>query len=780
MSARWRPPTTPQRRALACDAAVAGGDAIRARCNVLVIFSGPYGRPDGLPAELRRLGAVVVEIDTKVGGADHDLTRPVIAERLLARIRAGEFDAVFVATPCESFSIAHRPRLRKSDEPWGISHVPDEWCAYLAKHNKLARFSIAALQAALDVGACAAVENPAERGDVGSPAFWRRHRDHGSLWNLPELQALQLRKRTFSYCELGASYQKWTSIGHSADLDRELSVLDTLRCSHGLTGHAEVAHGRDAAGQGKANRAAAYPARMCTLLAGAITEAVARKGAAEARSVSGGSVTDGHALSEDVNLACEYARALRPKFASLRNLADTPAELLRAEALPGNLHAPMRRSKPPRAGGTKKGKVHPAALEGGSAGDCILQRPVGAIHISQLYMGDIYGTHVVPWLQRAEAAATALLRGERVPAVETLVIGQDSMPAWARGCVWDCSNPNDCRPVEWSTRDTVFAGRKQIDRAAFRAAAESLDWHDRDIVQQVGEGGVEVRSEAPLETVLAWHHRGFERELEAAERVIEADMEEEWVTQPVGHLPFVPCRLLPRNVVMQARTRVLADGSVEHYEKPRISQDGSDGAARSVNRGVPRHESVVTLPTAQAQGRALAICDSAGTTREEEEAGETAVRAEAYAIDATSAYRFCPLQRAHQYTQCFLYWRKEVGDDGRVKAVVGVCVDERMGFGGAYAPNRFERVSLMVAAFIQAAQAAFDAEQPPPPCTQRWADERGERLARGALVTHTLGPRPLARAWISTRRGRRSRYGPSLRRTLGTSRSLSTTSTGAP
>ena len=112
----------------------------------------------------------------------------------------------------------------------------------------------------------------------------------------------------------------------------------------------------------------------------------------------------------------------------------------------------------------------------------------------------------------------------------------------------------------------------------------------------------------------------------------------------------------------------------------------------------------------------MAICDTAGTTYEEEAAGETAVRAEAYAIDATSAYRFCPLQRAHRYTQCFLYWRKEIGADGRVQAAVGVCVDERMGFGGAYAPNRFERVSLMSAAFIQAAQAEFDEAQPLPPC----------------------------------------------------------------
>jgi len=29
--------------------------------------------------------------------------------------------------------------------------------------------------------------------------------------------------------------------------------------------------------------------------------------------------------------------------------------------------------------------------------------------------------------------------------------------------------------------------RRQLDRAALRAAAERLDWHDSDIVQQAGE-----------------------------------------------------------------------------------------------------------------------------------------------------------------------------------------------------------------------------------------------------------------------------------------------------
>eukprot|EP00965_Chrysotila_dentata_P127092 4203684-Pleurochrysis_carterae.AAC.1 len=67
-----------------------------------------------------------------------------------------------------------------------------------------------------------------------------------------------------------------------------------------------------------------------------------------------------------------------------------------------------------------------------------------------------------------------------------------------------------------------------------------------------------------------------------------------------------------------------------------------------------------------------------GTIAEEEGAAE-AERPMAYVADAESAYRFCPLQHADCWLQCFVWW----GADGKA----GVVVDRRLGFGGAYAPN---------------------------------------------------------------------------------------------
>eukprot|EP00965_Chrysotila_dentata_P102903 3397239-Pleurochrysis_carterae.AAC.1 len=74
------------------------------------------------------------------------------------------------------------------------------------------------------------------------------------------------------------------------------------------------------------------------------------------------------------------------------------------------------------------------------------------------------------------------------------------MQPWARGTVWDCADPARCAPVRRSTRRTTFPGARQLNRDALRAVAAELAWHDEDIVQQAGEGGVEARAECELTT----------------------------------------------------------------------------------------------------------------------------------------------------------------------------------------------------------------------------------------------------------------------------------------
>ena len=165
---------------------------------------------------------------------------------------------------------------------------------------------------------------------------------------------------------------------------------------------------------------------------------------------------------------------------------------------------------------------------------------------------------------------------------------------------------------------------------------------DRDIVDQIGEGGIEVRSQCSLDIVLAFHHLGLRENLAPAAKVVQTDIDEGWVDKPVRHLPFVPCRILPRNVVFQERTRLVAstDGSppsIELYPKPRVTIDSSHGGTNAVNAGVPDVERFVQLPSVQQHARGLAIVDTASADDS---------HAYSYVVDAESAYRYCPVQEA--------------------------------------------------------------------------------------------------------------------------------------
>jgi hypothetical protein len=223
-----------------------------------------------------------------------------------------------------------------------------------------------------------------------------------------------------------------------------------------------------------------------------------------------------------------------------------------------------------------------------------------------------------------------------------------------------------------------------------------LDWDsvDPDIVRQAGGGGVEAGSDCELLTVLAFHHPGLLDAVGAVAVAVDNDIHEQWTDRPVRHLPFVPCRLLPKNVVMQHKVRVLADGeTVEEYLKPRITTDMSDGALESVNAGVSLDGRHISLPTIQQHARAGAVIETVADFLEE---GDAPVHARSYVVDAESAFRYCPMQEADLWTQCFLWWDED--------AVAGVCVDRRMAFGGAYSPKPF-RARLHPRGRARAAQA---------------------------------------------------------------------------
>ena len=61
-----------------------------------------------------------------------------------------------------------------------LPNVPQPWTRYLQKHNLIGSFTARLVTAAEAAGTPWAIENPADRGDESSPAYWRIHRDHAA------------------------------------------------------------------------------------------------------------------------------------------------------------------------------------------------------------------------------------------------------------------------------------------------------------------------------------------------------------------------------------------------------------------------------------------------------------------------------------------------------------------------------------------------------------------------------------------------------------------------
>ena len=73
---------------------------------------------------LERLGVIVVTFEIRDDPRAQNLADASVQRALLARVEGGEFDAVFLAPPCNSFCLALQPILRSRFEPEGMTPVP--------------------------------------------------------------------------------------------------------------------------------------------------------------------------------------------------------------------------------------------------------------------------------------------------------------------------------------------------------------------------------------------------------------------------------------------------------------------------------------------------------------------------------------------------------------------------------------------------------------------------------------------------------------------------------
>jgi len=255
-------------------------NSARASRHVLLLFSGPYERPDGLAVFLRRLGFTVTCVDNDTsngGGSDDDIQNDAFYHSLLVRATAGEFLAIVAAPPCSTFSISRfihsdsshdggPAPVRDRSHIEGLPDVAPQHRRELRRANRLTRRMAYILGAAAQCGTQFIIENPADRGDPSDDTLFIDER-HGPLWLFPVIRLLaesaSATLATFAQCMFGADTEKYTTFMYTPGFDAYLGPINGLRCNHPQGSHRTSAGGqRDNEGTWNSRESAAFPADL--------------------------------------------------------------------------------------------------------------------------------------------------------------------------------------------------------------------------------------------------------------------------------------------------------------------------------------------------------------------------------------------------------------------------------------------------------------------------------------------------------------------------------------
>jgi hypothetical protein len=270
----------------------------------LNLFSGPYSRADGLSSAMKAAGwDRILQIDNdgeKGGGWSHDLLNDAAYSSLLRRAHAGDFATLMIAFPCSTSSIARffdasngdggdrgPPIIRTHEYPDGLpeGQIDPRYLRELRNSNTLLERTVDIAIAARRSPARTTIifENPADRSPGASIASAPEFANHGAIFQTTAFKRLIAEADltshvTFAYCRLGSDHQKYTTLYYTPEAG---SVLDELngpdyQCNHPKGSHDKRAGGRDSSGKFVSAEAAAYPHRLCVILARAFT--VARSG----------------------------------------------------------------------------------------------------------------------------------------------------------------------------------------------------------------------------------------------------------------------------------------------------------------------------------------------------------------------------------------------------------------------------------------------------------------------------------------------------------------------
>ena len=157
-------------------------------------------------------------------------------------------------------------------------------------------------------------------------------------------------------------------------------------------------------------------------------------------------------------------------------------------------------------------------------------------------------------------------RAARPPSDLVMTVTEALAPAY-RPYVWDCRQPARCVPLRPSS--AADPPPSSLDASFIRAAAGAVGSVDEDLLDQI-EGGADDGSTLEPVVALAFHHHGLRHSFAAALEAVQADVDAGFISTAHVSLPFVPCRLVPKNVVQQIKWSVTPDGTLSSFAKPRV------------------------------------------------------------------------------------------------------------------------------------------------------------------------------------------------------------------
>ena len=131
------------------------------------------------------------------GGSNADILEDEVHERVVGRVRAKEFDFIFAAPPCRSFTIVRHlqlkeerdggpPILMKREQPEGIDGLDTGHQLALERDNKIVTRTLAILATQDENGGEHALEHPPDRGDPEMSHLFKDS-DHAPIWVFPPM-----------------------------------------------------------------------------------------------------------------------------------------------------------------------------------------------------------------------------------------------------------------------------------------------------------------------------------------------------------------------------------------------------------------------------------------------------------------------------------------------------------------------------------------------------------------------------------------------------------------